>query len=129
MPVPATATPATNAVATTMPFPLVNTFFPPIALWPAAAGRSLSLFAAGSERHIRVRARTRNDGCRGLPDPPRLPLQEVPHHVLPQRQGAGEVRLAAGQLTDFRHELHERRLARQHERIDQDPRFPARPYL
>src|SRR5690606_8563436 len=61
--------------------------------------------------------------------PRRSPAQEVAHHVLTQRHGVREVGLAARHLADLADELDQRPLAREHERVDQDARLPARGYL
>lgn len=55
----------------------------------------------------------------------RLPAQEVHQYELPERHRACEVRLAACDLAHPLHELHERPVAREHERVDHDPRPTA----
>lgn len=66
---------------------------------------------------------------RPAPSPSRhglgLPAQEVHQHELAERHRTGEVRLAARDLAHPLHELHERAVAGEHERVDHDPRAPA----
>ena len=52
--------------------------------------------------------------------PLRLPPEEVHQHELPQRHRVREVRLAARDLAHAPHELHQRPITRQHERVDRD---------
>ena len=57
---------------------------------------------------------------RGSAHPLRLLLQEVHQHELPQAHRVGEVGLAPADLAHALHELHERPIAGQHERVDHD---------
>jgi hypothetical protein len=54
-----------------------------------------------------------------------LPPEEVHQDELPERHRAREVGLAAGDLAHPLHEFDERPVAREHERVDHDPRPPA----
>jgi peptidoglycan/xylan/chitin deacetylase (PgdA/CDA1 family) len=50
-----------------------------------------------------------------------LPAQEVHQHELSERHRAREVRLPAGDLAHALHKFDERAVAREHERVDDDP--------
>src|SRR5947207_1532347 len=82
--------------------------------WLHAPSATASPSATGLER-------TRMRSLR-LADLSRLPLEEVHEDELAERHRRREVRLAAADLRDALYELHQRAIARQHERVDHDPR-------
>src|SRR5689334_19757314 len=53
-----------------------------------------------------------------------LLVHVIHQHVSAQRAGRREVRLAVADLGDLAHEADEVVVAREHERVDQDPRLP-----
>src|SRR6266404_6478056 len=71
----------------------------------------------------------RGDCAAALTHPPRLPPHEVHQDELPQRHRVREIGLPAADGRDLLHEFHETPVARQHERVDHDPRAPAQRHL